>query len=175
MDETWKPIPGYSMYEVSNRGQVRSWHNNKWGRRNEPLILKPQLRKNGYLHVSLRKNGQTITALIHALVLTAFIGPCPIDLECCHGNGDPADNLLSNLRWDTRSANMKDAYKHGSRESIDLRGENHHQAKLTNAQVIEVRHLYAQGNISQAEIGEKFGMSRPGISAIINRRNWAHI
>lgn len=163
------------MYEVSNYGQVRSWHNNKWGKRNEPLVLRPQLGKGGYLHVSLRTNGQTITALIHALVLTAFIGPCPVGLECCHGDGDPANNLLPNLRWDTRSANMKDAYKHGTREPISLRGENHGGAKLANAQVIEVRYLYAQGNISQTELGKQFGMSRPAISAIINRRNWTHI
>jgi hypothetical protein len=48
------------------------------------------------------------------LVLTAFVGSRPSGLEGCHRNGDPTDNRLENLRWDTRTANIFDAVAHGT-------------------------------------------------------------
>lgn len=50
---------------------------------------------------------------VHRLVLTAFVGPCPDGLECCHWDDNPAHNCLGNLRWDTRSANQVDRIRNG--------------------------------------------------------------
>ena len=36
--------------------------------------------------------------------------PRPIGMECCHLDDDPTNNHLSNLRWDTRSANSFESY-----------------------------------------------------------------
>ena len=47
------------------------------------------------------------------LVLEAFVGPRPDGHECCHYDDDPMNNHLSNLRWDTRSANSFDAIRNG--------------------------------------------------------------
>ncbi len=51
---------------------------------------------------------------IHALVLETFVGPRPPGMMPCHSDGDPANNRLDNLRWDTMSANMHDAVHHGT-------------------------------------------------------------
>jgi hypothetical protein len=40
--------------------------------------------------------------------------------------------------------------------------------KLTDAQVDEVRALWAAGGITQREIGERFGVSQPYVSTIVN-------
>ena len=49
--ETWKEIPGLDgMYEVSDLGRVRSFRNGRWGRKDEALILTPNLKK--ILHFS---------------------------------------------------------------------------------------------------------------------------
>jgi len=67
-------------------------------------------------------NGAWISSLkpptgifVHRLVLTAFTGPCPTGLEACHfPDTNPSNNYLENLRWDTRSANQKDAVRSGT-------------------------------------------------------------
>ena len=107
--EIWKLVPGYDgKYEVSDQGQIRSYK-----RRPEGRILRPGRMPSGHLSVALgRKNSQCV----HKLVLLAFVGAAPDKHECLHMNGNPADNRLSNLRWGTRSENMKDAYAHGARD-----------------------------------------------------------
>ena len=107
--ETWKLVPGYDgKYEVSDQGQIRSYQ-----RRPEGRILRPGRMPGGHLSVALgRKNSQCV----HKLVLLAFVGAAPDKHECLHINGNPADNRLSNLRWGTRSENMRDAYMHGARD-----------------------------------------------------------
>ena len=59
--EIWRWISGYeNLYQISNFGRVKSF-NGKWVMEK---ILKPSLQKNGYLTVSLRKNGTLKTAKI---------------------------------------------------------------------------------------------------------------
>ncbi len=58
-------------------------------------------------------------AKVHILVLEAFVGPRPLGLEGCHDDGDPANNRLTNLRWDTPSSNAVDRVRHG----------HHHEAE----------------------------------------------
>jgi hypothetical protein len=39
-------------------------------------------------------------------------------MEGCHGDGDPANNRLSNLRWDTHSGNVQDSLAHRTHSEI---------------------------------------------------------
>lgn len=120
--EIWKPVPGYERYEASNLGQVRSVARlTSNGRRRQTHILKPYTLSNGYMQVGIyaqpdRKRGMCV----HRLVLMAFKGMPGEGLEGCHNDGNPANNRLENLRWDTRSANMADKLRHG---------RNHHANK----------------------------------------------
>jgi hypothetical protein len=70
--------------------------------------LKPRLRKNGYLYVSLRKDGKTIDSMVHRLVAKSFLD-CVDGLQVNHINGKRADNRLVNLEMVTPSHN----YLHG--------------------------------------------------------------
>lgn len=70
-------------------------------------------KKNGYRIVSLPIEGVgKRTFNVHRLILEAFVGPCPEGMEACHNDGDRGNNRLNNLRWDTRSANMADRFRH---------------------------------------------------------------
>ncbi|ORC02701.1 hypothetical protein B1T48_16980 [Mycobacterium persicum] len=117
--EQWRPVVGYEgLYEVSDVGRVRSLartvlhpHSGRYtlcGR-----ILSPHPDGCGYLKVRLHRDGQGRTRKVHQLVLEAFVGPRPAGLECCHADDDKTNNRLSNLRYDTRSANMLDQVRNG--------------------------------------------------------------
>lgn len=73
---------------------------------------KPTLDGNGYSVVSLTKNQVPYRKYVHVAVLEAFVGPRPPKHDGCHNDGDNTNNHLSNLRWDTRSSNIRDAVKH---------------------------------------------------------------
>ena len=119
--EIWKDIPGYEgCYQVSNQGNVRSLTRaitqmSRWGTEYTKIVdgvyLRPGRMPAGHLSVSLGRNN---SQCVHKLVLLAFVGPAPEGYECLHGNGDPSDNRLENLRWGTRGDNIRDAIHHGT-------------------------------------------------------------
>jgi hypothetical protein len=118
--ETWRAIIGYEgLYEVSDLGRVRSLDRiiaQRDGRscRYRGKVLRPQpATDGGYYKVRLSNCGVGKTHYTHRLVLDAFIGAAPDGMECLHGNGDPADNRLANLRWGSSSDNQLDKVSHG--------------------------------------------------------------
>ena len=109
--ERWLPVPGYEgLYEVSDWAHVKSLPRNT----TRGGIMKQSTGQHGVQVVNLTRNGKQRVRLVHHLVLEAFVGPCPEGRECCHGDGNPANNRLGNLRWDTHEANMQDAARHGT-------------------------------------------------------------
>lgn len=114
--ETWRPVPHWEdLYEVSDRGRVRSLDRvDRFGRHFHGQILRADKIKGGYERVSLARGGAVVRRQVHHLVLEAFVGPRPLAMEGCHGDGDPANNHLSNLRWDTRPENARDTVRHGT-------------------------------------------------------------
>lgn len=117
--EVWKPVLGYEgYYEVSNHGRVRGVDRIlSDGRRWKGCILKPAKSHNDHLWVILNKDRHKRRGWVHRLVLEAFVGPHPKGMEGCHRDGDPANNHVDNLRWDTRSKNAFDRVKHGRHEN----------------------------------------------------------
>lgn len=118
--EQWRPIPGYEgFYEVSDHGRVRSVDRvvtaiDGRSMRYSGKMLSGKVDKHGRHMVALSRPGhRTRTPLIHRLVLEAFVGPRPEGMECCHWDDDKTNNHLSNLRWDTKKANARDALRNG--------------------------------------------------------------
>jgi len=118
--ERWSPISRHEdYYEVSTRGEIRSLDRTVMRSNGIPLRLRgqsltPVVRPTGHLRLALQRAGVKLQRFVHQIVLETFGGPCPQGLECCHNDGNPAHNCLSNLRWDTRSANRFDMVQHGS-------------------------------------------------------------
>jgi hypothetical protein len=93
MTEIWKVIPNYENYQVSNLGRVKG-----------PLkMLKPSLRKSGYVYMNLTVNSKNISKSLHRLVALSFLGQSNLDVD--HINGDKTDNRLCNLRYVTSREN----------------------------------------------------------------------
>lgn len=114
--EIWKPVVGYEgMYEVSNRGKVRSIDRTNYrGSRLKGVVLTQFRTPHGYMRVGLCKFGNTRTTLVHPLVLEAFVGPRPVGSDCRHLNDKPDDNRVENLAWGSRSQNVHDSVSNGS-------------------------------------------------------------
>lgn len=104
--EIWKQIPN-SKYEASSLGRIRSPRGN---------ILKPCNHALGYHIVNVRFDSQpkTQTKTVHSLVALAFHGPRPEGLDVAHGNCIKTDNRPSNLRYATRSENLRDSHAMGA-------------------------------------------------------------
>lgn len=120
LSEEWRPVVGYEgSYEVSDSGRVqgldRILHTAQGPKRHQGKLLALRPHPSGYLQVSLRGARGPQTALVQTLVMASFVGTRPDGMYICHNNGCPTDNRLANLRYDTPSANSRDAVKHGRR------------------------------------------------------------
>ena len=120
MSEMWKDIPGWKgLYQASNLGRVKSLARRVPGRPGVMLsvpvkILKPWLSNDGYPGVALCRDNKRSMQQVHRLVLLTFVGRPHEGMEACHNDGDKLNNIPTNLRWDTRSANTFDKVAHGA-------------------------------------------------------------
>lgn len=113
MSDEWRNVVGLEgVYEVSDAGDIRRIKAAQGARAGH--LMTQIVDKTGHHHVSMRKDGRYAHALVHRLVAFAFIGPQPEGCEVCHNDGNPHNNAVSNLRWDTSSANKYDAVRHGT-------------------------------------------------------------
>lgn len=109
---TWRNIEGFEgIYEVSDKGQVRSIKRNRLnkltGRYNElqEKILKPNKVAFGYMQVTLYKQGKRVCRYVHNLVMESFVGEKPLGFEVNHKDENKENNCLDNLEYITRKAN----------------------------------------------------------------------
>jgi hypothetical protein len=93
--EMWKAIPGFSSYEASDRGQVRSVDRVlAGGRQCTGRVLAQRLSTRGYPQVNLNADdGIRRTREVHALMMVAFEGPCPPGWQVRHWDDDPQHNV----------------------------------------------------------------------------------
>ena len=118
--EIWKDIKGYeSLYQVSSYGKVKSLDRtivDSWCTREfKGQILTPTKHngKQPYLYVSLSRQGKVKKVFIHQLVAETFIPNPGNKPQVNHKDGNPQNNLVSNLEWVTNAENTQHAYDTG--------------------------------------------------------------
>jgi len=170
--EVWRAVDNFPLYEVSNFGQVRSWNACGTGLADKPRIMRCKTTSQSrHLHVGIRKNNKTHYFSVHKLVLEAFVAMRPEGMECCHNDGNPRNNRVENLRWDTTESNQRDRRRHGT----DNGGERNGHAKLTEDEVKEIIQLGKTGKYLYRTLAAKFNVSRMTVSRVIQGKTWKHI
>ena len=147
MSEEWKFVAGTNeKWQVSSLGRAA-----RWG------TIIPKVR----IHVPGRGSVR-----IYRLILEAFVGPCPLGMECCHLDDDHSSNAVTNLRWDTKEENQIDAIRNGS-------GNN----KLSEDQVREAISLYrADPRLwNYVALGRRYGVTPETISMAVRGLTWKRL
>jgi len=176
MQEVWRPVVGYEgLYEVSDQGRVRSLDRavvqlNRGGnctRLYKGKLLRLVATAKGYMTVCLSKAGKHRTVKTHRLVLEAFVGgPAPGQV-CRHGPLGVRCNALNNLSYGTQQENINDRRRDGT----DVTGTRNPKAKLTEAQVSEIRASRKMGT----ELSKEYGVSKSAIYAIKSSTSWRNL
>lgn len=110
--ECWRWYDGYvNLYQVSTRGQVRGvdrWVTDSKGRKRfiKGRILKPRRDKNGYLCVTLSRDGKERTFKIHRMVAETWLDNPENKPEVNHLDENPGNPDVFNLSWASRIENQ---------------------------------------------------------------------
>lgn len=111
----------------------------------------------------------------HRVVYELIRGPIPEDLCVCHHCDNPGCVNPAHLFLGTHMDNMIDRGRKGRASGGALHGEKHSNAKLTEADVRTIRRVYRNGDSTQQEIADVFGISHNHVSSIVNRLRWDHV
>jgi hypothetical protein len=165
--ETWRAIPGWPAYEVSDQGRVRSYYRFDRGRYDLAAIPQRFVRSRkghgGYPILGLYNHARQWTVRLHKLVMLAFIGPCPDGMEVCHNDGNPQNNRLDNLRYDTHAGNCADPKKRTARI---------HGPHLFTPHQVEAIRLARAAGASYHRLGREYGCCPGTIWYICNGRSY---
>ena len=103
--ENGKQIENYETYYIFKNGNV---YNTK-----TKILLKPFKKADGYMSISLSKNGKSKLFLLHVLVAKAFIYNKENKPIINHKDGNKTNNDISNLEWVTESENVLHSLDNG--------------------------------------------------------------
>lgn len=148
MEEVWKDISGYEgLYQVSDMGNVKSLGNGRTHKKS--VLLKPSAcgKSMKYRHVTLYKNGERKSRLIHLLVWEAFRGTIPNGMQVNHIDENPGNNALSNLNLLT----PKDNSNWGSLPESRINKGGKWVIKLSKNN--EILHFYQTASQANRETG----------------------
>lgn len=153
-----RPADGRFWEKVNKRGPQTStaegncwdWTSNKVGRP-------------GFLYGQFCHNGANVYA--HRYAYEREHGPIPAGVEILHACDRPICVRASHLRLGTHAENLRDAADKGR---FNVPRPNHHRLKLTQAQVEEIRNLFAN-NARQVDLAARFGVTKGCINQIVHR------
>lgn len=172
MVELWKPVQNYEeLYEVSNLGSVKSLERlahtqqtEKKAHKIKERILKPGVNNQGYLTVSLSKQGKRKTFKIYRLVSEAFLGTKPKNYVTRHGAKGSQDNSVTNLSYGT--------YQDNERDKIRDKSSNH---KFSEKEILEIRQIYREGQLNIKQLSVLYAVDHACMWKIIRYKSYKHV
>ncbi|MBU3659243.1 MAG: hypothetical protein FGM14_05210 [Flavobacteriales bacterium] len=190
--EEWKSVPGFSDYEISDSGKIRSKDRVKIYKNGRSIhyVAKEKLLRvhpdNGFLMTDLIDDkGVRKTVYPHKAVAQAFIeNKSPRKNKVViHIDGDYKNNSVSNLKWSTYSESILIGFRQGKRNNSDLwlkrrlkygpKGGNTSIGRpdpLNYSQKKRIVYLRNEKGMTLSQLAEKYNCSVSHIHKTI--KNW---
>lgn len=98
-------------------------------------------------------------------------------LKKLYADGLSAKEIGKEMGW-PRSTIEAALYRNGITktrpQNTNRKGESHNQAKLTEQDVIDILTVRLDGEMTQKELAEKYGLTQSAIWAICSGKSWNH-
>ena len=170
MTEVFEDLKGYEdSYQISDSGRVFTKRRLIGNQIHYGKELVPQLTYDGYLKVTLSKDGVSKKAYLHRLVASQFIDN-PMNIpQINHKDGNKLNNSVTNLEWCTKQENQN----HAVRTGLMQRGQERPSAKLTESQVLDIYKL--KGVLKAQDIATMYNVSKNTINCILRGSKWNYL
>lgn len=172
------PMPEFTRADID-----RFWNSVHVGRQHECWPWKLSAFRDGY--GQFKVSSRNLKAHRVSYFLHYDVDPAG-DLVCHHCDNpaccNPFHLFLGSVKDNAADAKQKgllntpagDRHRSRTHPELVLRGEQVGGAKLTFAQIQEIRSAYAAGGITQDALAAQFGVSRRAIGKIIAGQTWRH-
>jgi len=179
--EIWKPIKGFEKsYQISSFGRIKSntrfvvhsmRHDKTFIRLRKSRMIKFGTHEFGYPQVTLQQEGRILYSSVHRLVLENFVGPKPKGYQCSHLDGNPKNNNIDNLKWESPSDNNKRKKDHKTWQG----GSKNGNAKLCEESVRNIKLLRLNEKLTHKQLSELYNVGKSNIKKILSGRAWKHV
>lgn len=129
-EEQWAPIDGFSNYEISSKGKIRSKTRTSWhkGSQTHMKIKGKTMRQRWnkackcYFLDLIDDEKRRRTVYPHRVVATAFVpNEKPDELKMIiHKDNNPRNNKAENLQWMSKSDHMKWQFEVGNKNNFKV-------------------------------------------------------
>ena len=106
----------------------------------------------------------------HRFFFEKLVGPIPKDRLVLHRCDNRSCVRPDHLFLGDYKDNTQDMMLKGRHNPV--RGQRNSHAKLTAAQVSEIRMVHENERCTQVELAKRYGVNQSSISRIINRKRW---
>lgn len=131
-------------------------------------------KRNGYgrMIIGSRTDGTRKSVSAHRVSYELEFGEIPAGLEVCHKCDNRCCVNPNHLFLGTHQDNMDDRERKG--RNNPPKGETNGRAKLTVADVLEIRNKRKQG-VSFGKLSKEYGVCKRTIQDAVSGKNWANI
>jgi len=171
MIEIWKTIPGFSLYQASTLGNLKTFN---WKNKGVERIMKPAKDASGYLRtVLINDKGKHCTIKVHRIIATTFLENPENKKQVNHKDADKSNNRVDNLEWCTFTENIRHSIDNNL--MVPHPGEKNGFSKLTEKQVLEIRAKFRKRIYTREMLGQEYGVKPSCIKDVVTRKSWKHI
>jgi hypothetical protein len=122
----------------------------------------------GYGHVSY--GGRNYST--HRCAYEYTFGQLPNDLFVCHHCDNPPCVNPAHLYAGTPKDNTSDMYRRGRAGLLGAEGSANSHALLTEAQVVEIRSVFAGGQKNPNQLADEYAVTVGTINALLRGKTW---